>query len=333
MKKSDKPYHRSDNRGSLIPTRHMKRSDNLIFLVCIIIAAFFWLLIKLADTYIVSYNYSITYRNIPVEKKLTKIIDTTLNISFKARGFDILRLNITESKEKMTLDLKDYKIENIKNDKYYISTGLIKEELANYVNISESDIELSKNTLQFILDELHEKEVKVKGRHLIEFKDQFDLYEKELLSPQTVSVFGPLSVLDTLHFIYTEEIKLSNIYKDQSVKVRLYNPLPELLNLEPEIVTVQLRVERFTESFIETDIDLSELPEKIRTFPSTIRINFKVAQKDFSNVQPKQFRIVPEIENIDLSEAKRLHLKIVEKPVFIRNEWIVPSDVEFLILK
>jgi len=333
MRKSDKPYHRSDNRGSHTPTRYMKRSDNLIFLVCIIIATFFWLLIKLADTYIVSYNYSIIYRNIPVEKKLTKIIDTTLNISFKARGFDILRLNITESKEKMTLDLKDYEIENIKNDEYYISTGLIKEELANYINVSESDIELSKNRLQFILDELHEKEVKVKGRHLIEFKDQFDLYEKELLSPQTVSVFGPLSVLDTLHFIYTEEIKLSNIYKDQNVKVRLYNPLPELLNFEPEIVTVQLRVERFTESFIETDIDLSGLPETIRTFPSTIRINFKVAQKDFSNVQPKQFRIVPEIENIDLSEAKRLHLKIVEKPDFIRNEWIVPSDVEFLILK
>lgn len=333
MRKSDKPYHRSDNRGSLIPTRYMKRSDNLIFLVCIIIAAFFWLLIKLADTYAVSYNYRLAYVNVPVEKRLTKIIDTTLNISFKARGFDILRLNMTESNEMMTIDLKDYKIENIKNDKYYISTGLITQELANYINISESNIELSKNTLQFILDELHEKEVKVKGRHLIEFKDQFDLYEKELLSPQTVSVFGPLSVLDTLHFIYTEEIQLSNIYKDQNIEVRLYNPLPELLNLQPGIVTVQLRVERFTESYIETDIDLSGFPETIRTFPSTIRINFKVAQKDFSNVQANQFRIVPEIENIDLNEVKRLHLKIAEKPDFIRNEWIVPSDVEFLILK
>ena len=333
MKKSNKPYHRTDNRGSLIPSRHMKRSDNLIFLVCIIIAAFFWLLIKLADTYAVSYNYKLAYVNIPVEKRLTKIIDTTLNISFKARGFEILRLNMTESKEMMTIDLNDYKIENIKNDDFYINTGLIKEELANYINISESNIELSKNTLQFILDELHEKEVKVKGRHLIEFKDQFDLYEKELLSPQTVSVFGPLSVLDTLHFIYTEEIRLSNIYKDQNIKVKLHNPLPEMLNLDPEIVTVQLRVERFTESFIETDIDLSGLPETIRTFPSTVRINFKVAQKDFSNIQAKQFKIVPEIENIDLNEAKRLHLKIVEKPDFIRNEWIVPSDVEFLILK
>jgi len=136
-----------------------------------------------------------------------------------------------------------------------------------------------------------------------------------------------------LNFIYTEEIRLSNIYKDQNIKVRLYNPSPELLNLEPEKVTVQLRVERFTESYIETDIDLSGLPETIRTFPSVIRINFQVAQKDFSNIQAKQFKIIPEIENIDLNEAKRLRLKIVEKPDFIRNEWIVPTDVEFLIIK
>jgi len=333
MKKTNKPYHRTANRNSLIPTRHMKRSDNLIFLVCIIIAAFFWLLIKLGDLYPVSYNYKISYSNVPVEKRLTNIIDTTLNISFTARGYDILRLNMTESTESMTIDLDDYKIENIINDKYSINIDLIKEELANYINIKESDVKLSKNTLQFILDELYEKEVEVKGRHLIEFKDQFDLYEKELLSPQTVLVFGPLSVLDTLDFIYTEEIRLSNIYKDQNIKVRLYNPSPELLNLEPEKVNVQLRVERFTESYIETDIDLSGLPETIRTFPSVIRINFKVAQKDFSNIQAKQFKIIPEIENIDLNEAKRLRLKIVEKPDFIRNEWIVPTDVEFLIIK
>ena len=71
----------------------------------------------------------------------------------------------------------------------------------------------------------------------------------------------------------------------------------------------------------------------IRTFPATVQVNFKVAQKDFSNIQPNQFKVVPEIEQTDINNAKRLHLILVEKPDFIRDEWITPTDVEFLIIK
>jgi len=333
MQKSNKPYQRRDHRRSLIPTRHMKRSDNYIFLLCIIIAAFFWLLIKLADSYDVSYEVKVSYKNVPVEKRLTKVIDTSLIIGFKARGYDILKLNLTEDVTYQTFDLTDFQIKKLRDDAYYINTGLIVEELANYLNINEADIFISKNTLEFVLSDLHVKEVAVKSKIEIVFKDQFDLYEDKIVNPQTVSVFGPLSVLDTLKFIYTEKVKMSMVSQDKSIDVRLYNPLPDLLNIEPEKVNVQLRVERFTESSVEIEVDVSAFPENIRTFPPTVQVNFKVAQKDFSNIQPNQFKVVPEIAQTDLNSAKRLHLMLVEKPDFIRNEWITPTDVEFLIIK
>ncbi len=333
MQSSDKPYRPIRQRDISVPDRRIKRSDNFIFLLCLIIAAFFWLLIKLSGTYTVSYNYKIKYTNVPSEKRLTKIIDTTLNISFSARGYDILKLNITEDMDVMTIDLKDYEVRKSNNNTYYIQTGLIREELASYINVNESDVTLSKNSLHFILSDLHVKDVAVKTREKIGFKDPFDLYEKERVEPAKVSVYGPSSVLDTLQYIYTEVIKLASVDKDQIIKTRLYNPLPELINLEPDEVLVKLRIERFTESFVETEIDISGVPKKIRTFPSAIRINFKVAQKDFSNIKASQFRVVPETDNIDLNEVKRLHLKLIEKPDFIRDEWIVPADVEFLIIK
>lgn len=333
MSKTNKTYQQPANRRILIPTRNMKRSDNLIFLICIIIAAFFWLLIKLSDTYDVSYDIKVAYENIPVEKRMTKIIDSSLIIGFNAAGYDILNLNVREDMEKMVLNLDDYQVRNVKNDEYYINTGLIKQEIANQINVNESDIFLTKNTLHFVLDDLHIKEVPVNGILQIEFKDQFDLYEGESISPLTVSVFGPLSILDTLEVIYTEKVKMSMVSADKSIEVSLHNPFPGLLNIEPQKVNIQLRVERFTETFIETEIDLSAIPENIRTFPSTVRVNFKVAQKDYSNIQSNQFKVVPEIDNINLNIAKRLHLKLIEKPEFIRNEWIVPTDVEFLIIK
>jgi hypothetical protein len=311
----------------------MKRSDNFIFLLCIIIAAFFWLLIKLADTYDVTYNVKVAYKNTPVEKRLTKIIDTSFIIGFTARGYDILKLNVTQNLKKQTIDLKEFQIKHQNKDLYYINTGLIIEEMANYMNINETDIYISKNSLQFVLNDLHDKEIAVKGRLQIAFKDQFDLYESELISPQTVSVFGPLSVIDTMEYVYTEMLKLSMVEEDKSIDVQLYNPLPDLLNFEPKEVNIQLRVERFTESFVETAIDVSAVQENIRTFPTNVRVYFKVAQKDFSNIQANQFKVVPETDLIELNKAKRLHLQLLQKPDYIRDEWIAPADVEFLIIK
>ena len=333
MQRSNKTYRQQDNKGLLIPTRNMKRSDNFIFLLCIIIAAFFWLLIKLANVYDVSYEVSVSYKNIPVEKRLTHIADTSFILGFNARGYDILKLNVTEDVEKQTFDLEKFQIKNLRDDQYYINTGFIVQELSNYLNINESDVFISKITLEFVLSDLHVKEVAVKSKLEIEFKDQFDLYEDKIVTPSTVSVFGPKSVLDTLEVIHTENVKMSMVSQDKSFDVKLSNPLPDLLNLEPDRVNIQLRVERFTESFVETEIDVSALSEAIRTFPSTVLVHFKVAQKDFSNIQLSQFKVIPDTNQININNAKRLHLILDKKPDFISDEWLAPADVEFLIIK
>ena len=254
-------------------------------------------------------------------------------MGFNARGYDILKLNVTEDVEKQTLDLKKFQIKNLRDDQYYINTGFIAQELSNYLNINESDVFISKNTLEFVLSDLHVKEVAVKSKLEIEFKDQFDLYDDKIVTPSTVSVYGPMSVLDTLEVIHTENVKMSMVSQDKSIDVKLANPLPDLLNLEPDRVNIQLRVERFTESFVETEIDVSALSEAIRTFPATVLVHFKVAQKDFSNIQISQFKVIPDTNQINISNAKRLHLILDKKPDFISDEWLAPADVEFLIIK
>ncbi|RLD45873.1 MAG: hypothetical protein DRI88_08295, partial [Bacteroidetes bacterium] len=113
----------------------------------------------------------------------------------------------------------------------------------------------------------------------------------------------------------------------------LKNPFSEINHIEPYEVLVKLKGETFSKIIFGTEKNGSDIPKKIRTFPSTVRINFKVAQKDFSNIKAGQFRVVPETDNINLNEVKRLHLRLAEKPDFIRDEWIVPADVEFLIIK
>ena len=141
MQRSNKSYRQQDNKNLLIPTRNMKRSDNFILLLCIIIAAFFWLLIKLANVYDVSYEVSVSYKNIPVEKRMTHITDTSFILGFNARGYDILKLNVTER-----LDRIDFEFEKELNQSYklFIEPGAIEDILGIQNDTIQSAIKTGK---------------------------------------------------------------------------------------------------------------------------------------------------------------------------------------------
>jgi hypothetical protein len=309
-----------------------RKNDNVIFIICLIIAFVFWGLIKLAEVYNVTYTFKLHYENVPVEKRLTSMSDSTLAVNFSARGFKILRLNIFEDLSILNIDLAE--TDMIKEgSEYFIYSQELRDQLAGIIGISESEISFSESMLGFKLENLFEKEIDVLANLSIQYKEQYDLYEKEIVTPSRVSVFGPKATIDTLTEVWTENITLQDLEKDRVMQIGISNPYPNLLRFDPEIVEIHLRVEKFTESNIEIPIDFSNVKENIQSFPSTVKVYFKIAQKDFNNIQAGDFNVKPELADVDLREVDRLNLKLTAKPGFIRNEWIVPTSVEFLITK
>jgi len=313
-------------------TRSGRRNDNVIFIICVIISFAFWGLIKLSEVYEASYTFKIHYNNVPVDKRLTGIVDTSLNVSFNARGFNILRLNLFKDMQNLTIDLDDFNILK-EGDEYYIYTQKLKDQMAEMIGVPESEISLSESMLEFKLEDLFEKDVKVKANLSLNFKEQYDLYENAIIFPPTVKILGPKTTIDTINEVVTQNVTLQNLDSDRSVKAGLTNPNPSLIRFDPEQVEIKLRVEKFTESSIEIPIDFSNIKQNIQSFPSSVKVYYKVAQKDFNNVQAGAFIVKPELSGVNLQEVDRLHLVLVKKPEFVRNERIVPTYVEFLITK
>ena len=309
-----------------------RKNDNIIFFICIVIAFVFWGLIKLSEVYNVTYAFNIEYNNIPVEKRLTKLIDSTVHVNFNARGFMVLRLNLFEDMSKLRINLDNYSVLK-EGDEYFIYTQELRDKLARIIGIDETDINFSEPTLGFILENLHEKVVAVKANLSLNFNEQYDLYENEIISPASVKVYGPKATIDTLNEVFTQNINLQSLDKDQVISVGLLNPYPGLLRFDPDQVEIRIRVEKFTESSIEIPIDLSNVRQNIHLFPASVKVYFKVAQKDFNNIHAGEFTVKPETRGVNLTEVDRLHLTLTKKPGFIRNERIVPTYVEFLINK
>lgn len=105
----------------------VKRNDNIIFIICILIAALFWGLIKLSDFYTVNYAFNIKYQNIPAEKQLTLMHDSTINVNFRARGFAILKLNLNEDSRQFEVDLNEVQLMNQEGDNYFVYTQELRD--------------------------------------------------------------------------------------------------------------------------------------------------------------------------------------------------------------
>lgn len=309
------------------------RNDNIIFIVCLVIAALFWALIKLSEVYTENFVFGVNYINTPAEKQLTRLDDSTISVNIEAQGFVILRLNFYQNNSKIDIDLSKTDVIHNDGDNYLIYTQELKEVFAEIFQVEESDFTLSKTTLAFTLEDLQEKQLPVRENHQLGFKPQFDLYTPSVITPEKVTVYGPKNVLDTLSFVYTQGIKLNDLHQNKTISVGLANPMPSQLHFDPDIVTMNIRIEKFTEKSVDVIIDFASIKDEIKSFPAKVKINFKIAQKDFNLAEASQFHIVPVTKGIDIQTADKLQLKLVSKPDFIRNEWMVPTEVEFLIIK
>jgi hypothetical protein len=329
-KKQYQPGERVGNSGSAPKSA---KNDNWIFFTALLISLIFWILIKLSDSYTIPYSLRVNYKSIPAEKRLTFITDSIVNVNITARGYEILHLNLFGDMDVLDINLSNFSLMKKEGDDYYVYTDELTEKLAKVTGIPKKNIHFSKNTLSFTLTALAEKELRVENLVRLGFTGQFELYEEPLLSPETVKAFGPAELLDSLDKISTEKKVFENINSNRDLHVKLFNPLPDLLKLEPDEVTMKIRVEKFTTSSIEIPIEVPKLRQNIKLFPKTVTVHFKVAQKDYNNVRMSQFEIIPDLNGIDIHTAVRLHLTLVKQPAFIRNISLEPADVEFLIIR
>ncbi len=323
----------SDNKHKKYKTFLGIRSDRLIFFICLLIASLFWLLIKLSGTYSVNYTFGVVYNSPPPSLRITKVIDSTLDLSLTARGFAILKMNLFNDMDVLGINLENYTIDHKGGNRYSIYSQELRQRLAELVNVDEKDIQLSRAVLTFEMEKTGEKILPIVPDYVINYANQYDLYNDVSTDPKTIKVYGPQGVLDTLKNIGAKRLILDKVKTDQVLSIELNNPNPELLSFEEKKVLLYFEVEKFTESELLVPINLSNLDFNIKTFPSQVKVFYRVAQKDFNEVRAHQFNIFPVVDNLDVIHAHKLPLKISKKPDFVRNVRIVPTEVEFLIIK
>lgn len=320
------------NRAASFREPERKKKGFPVFLICLLLATLFWLLVKLSASYSVTYPLKVRYEHIPEGKILAPSEDSVVNVSFKSDGYNLLDLLIEGKLKYIPIDLSKLKMERIRPNSYAIFTQALKEPLAYRLNVSESEIIFSTPDLEVNFDNLSRRSVEVSPKLDLQFKSQYGLYSAQVI-PDKITIWGSHSQIDTIQKLQTSSIDLSDLDENKEVTVSVKNPLPGAMKIDPHRVKVKLTVAKYTEFSLKVPIDVSRINPPIRTFPATTTLYFNMFIRDYKELKTDQFDVVPDVKNVDLSAVKTLNLRIMKQPKTTRDVRMDPYSVEFIIVK
>lgn len=323
-------------RRILVPSGKKYRNKISVFLVCAAISFFMWGLIKLSRVYEAPVKYKINYQNLPSDKVLISAEDSLLTLYVKARGLELYSRMFYPDKNIININLSGMKLK--RDGRTYISFVRTSRFLKDISAQLPQDYILSgvePDTLRFLFEQKFRKRVGVTAQLSLSFAEQFQLYDSIKLSPDSVTVYGAKSVIDTIYRIKTEFQSLKGLKSNRLLTLKLEKPLSNPpISLSADTIIAKINVERFTEADIDVFIGADSTEKHTyKTFPDKVTLTCRVAMREFERLDPSLFSVSINYKEASASGNNLAEVQISRQPTFAKVIRIEPEKVEFLILK
>lgn len=302
------------------------------FILFIALSLFFWCITKLSKEYDSTVKYPVNYNNLPADKLLQNKPVNEIDIHIKGTGFKIISAKIFP--HKLELDASNLYAKSA-ND-YYLLLSQQRLALQRQMKTGVQIDHFIADSLKFNLGLLQVKMIPIKLNSKLSFAPGFELHDRVKISPDSIIVNGPESILDTIHFISTEMLERKELNSSINEELSLKNfDLTSNINFEQKKVYVTALVEKFTEGTLDIPFEVINLPNnmKINTFPKIIKITYKVALSNFNEINESSFLIQCDYKMSQDNNLSYLIPKIVEKSTMTKNIRMSPNKIDFIINK
>lgn len=193
-----------------------------------------------------------------------------------------------------------------------------------------------KDSISLDIGSLDQKRVPVVLRSTLSYETGYDSNGAIKISPDSVTISGPESILDTILSIDTEPLVKSNLNEsfDEEITVKKFNP-DQNIRIDIDKVLVKASIEKFTEGTQKVSFTIKNLPDSltINTFPKEIEVIYKVALTNFNNVNASSFVVECDFQLSAENNLSYLVPRLIRKPDMVKNVKLTPSKIDFVIEK
>lgn len=296
-----------------------------IIILSFVFAIVVWGSITLSDQFFSSYNYKVQVINTPNGYVCGMINPNTISVKVKAKGWQLLNLNLNPSSEFLVSAKGDSGI--IKVDAYdqipensWLGSGM------TIIDISPRNISLNVEKIAF-------KKLKVIANTELKFQTGFGLATPIKIDPDSILAAGPKSIIKSLKSIETKKVILSSIDN----KINFVTELEELPGFvfQQNKVDLTLDVQRIVDNTLDgIKVKVENIPpdRDIVLIPNTISCGLRGGINIIGKVSPDQINATIAYRDIIMDTIGALKPKITIPP----NTQLIftkPEELRYIIKK
>lgn len=304
-----------------------KSREFLIFLFFFVIAGGFWLLQTLNSDYEAEFSIPVRLKGVPNNVVLTSEPPSELRIKVKDKGTVLLNYLLGKSFFPVTLDFADY---SAKDNHVKIYASEFEKKVAGQLNASTYLISIKPDTLQYIYATGKSKLLPVRLFGKVSAGREYYISDT-ISSPDSVLVYAPSAILDTITAAYTQRLELNDI--SDTITHRVSLSTVKGAKFVPNSVELTFPVDIYTEKTVEVSLHGVNFPadKVLRAFPSKVKITFQVGLSRFRKIKADAFIINISYEELLKLGSDKYTVKLKSAPRGISHIRIVPEHVDFLI--
>ena len=303
-------------------------SNRSVITICFLMSLLFWFLIKFSKEYTYYVDYPIELINQPIDKYLKDEPLSNLKVKVNGYGFNFLK----EAFSSRLLKVDVSKLQRTNSNTYFWLSQSERSNIAMELN-GFSILEIDPDTLFLNFSKKTKKTVQVKVPLNLNFSENYEQYGSFKISPNTIDVFGPSHILDTLSFVYTNVLSQNDIIENINSTLKIQLPNILLSSKDSDINFIQ-EVARFTQISRFIPIRLKNVPKgkELRIKPAEVELSYWVAMQDVDKINASDFEIYCDYNEVEMTENAILNVFIDEGkiPSIVQKVKYHPSTVEFI---
>jgi len=304
-------------------TSKSERSRRFTITMCFLASLVFWATIKLSKDYDTIETIGISYE-LPRGVAFAQTPPSSLEARVRAKGWELINQSLNSRDRMITID----SLELRENADGIIS---IRNEVSNAFEDEGVDVNpITNERIVIQMERVASKKVPVALQSRINYSSGFQSSKPPKLEPDSIVVSGPISIIDSITFWFTDSLVVANVEDTLAVPILVNEASLPSMSIEPQKVNVIIESQQFTEKSIYVPIRIvgASKQDSISVFPKQVLLKTAVGLQDYESISASDFSVVVSVQDTKAETSALLPIVVERRPALVRQVSVEPRTVE-----
>ncbi|MCF6268423.1 MAG: YbbR-like domain-containing protein [Melioribacteraceae bacterium] len=295
----------------------------LKILLALIFSVILWVFVSFSNSYTTTFRVPVEFTNIKEGYALLSQTSSEIGLTIKGEGWSLAQITFgPETTFKISTN------ENIGIQNYNVSDAIGENR---WLSSSIEVVSISPLEIGYSVERLNYKTIPIVADISIGIDEGFGLVSKVELTPDSVKISGPKSLIDNIKSVVTEKYEFDN--NDESISTQLKLKEIKHINFENDITNIEFVVQKIVDkTFNNIPIKIVNVPNlrELNLFPANIDVTLRGGLEDLGIQDVESISAV-----VDFNDAFRDTLGFVKPqitiPEFTTLINVKPNKLKYII--